>query len=133
MSSQPEPAAKILVIDDSLISRKKLRSAVKRLGYVADLAESGAGLCFLALGAPKQEILAARGRRIAPKVGFASIGAGLDFLAGHQTRAPRIVRMLALEWLWRALQSPRRMVPRYAKCFAILPGLTVQALRQRGK
>jgi len=27
--------------------------------------------------------------------------------------------------------SPRRMVPRYAKCFAILPGLFVQALRQR--
>ena len=48
MSSQPEPAAKILVIDDSLISRKKLRSAVKRLGYVADLAESGeAGLAAM--------------------------------------------------------------------------------------
>ena len=41
------------------------------------------------------------------------------------------MRIFALEWLWRAMQSPGRMVPRYAKCFAILPGLTVQALRQR--
>ena len=98
---------------------------------LADLAASGAGLCFLALGAPKQEIFAARGRMKAPDVGFASIGAGLDFLSGHQVRAPRVMRMLAFEWLWRALQSPRRMVPRYAKCFAILPGLVVQALRQR--
>lgn len=97
----------------------------------ADLAESGARLCFIALGAPKQEIFAARGRTQAPDVGFASIGAGLDFLSGHQVRAPRIMRMLAMEWFWRALQSPARMVPRYAKCFAILPGLTIQALRQR--
>lgn len=98
---------------------------------LADLAASGAGLCFIALGAPKQELFAALGREKAPRVGFASIGAGLDFLSGHQVRAPRIMRMLALEWLWRALQAPRRMVPRYAKCFAILPGLVVQALRQR--
>lgn len=96
-----------------------------------ELAASDAGLCFIALGAPKQELFAAQGRRKAPKVGFASIGAGLDFLSGHQVRAPKVFRMLAMEWLWRALQSPRRMVPRYAKCFAILPGLVLQAWRQR--
>lgn len=88
-------------------------------------------LCFLALGAPKQEQLAHRGREAAPRVGFASIGAGLDFLGGHQRRAPRWVRKLALEWLWRMLSSPVRMVPRYAKCFAILPGHILRALRLR--
>lgn len=95
------------------------------------LNKSGAGLCFIALGAPKQEIFAARGRERAPNVGFASIGAGLDFLSGHQVRAPLIMRKLALEWLWRAASSPMRMVPRYAKCFGILPSLCVNALRQR--
>ena len=96
-----------------------------------DLATSGSALCFIALGAPKQEIFAAHGRKFAPNVGFASIGAGLDFLSGHQVRAPKIMRILALEWLWRAAQSPRRMVPRYAKCFVILPGLALRAIRQR--
>ena len=96
-----------------------------------DITTSGARLCFLALGAPKQEILAARGREIAPGVGFASVGAGLDFLAGRQRRAPKWMRLLALEWLWRALQNPTRMVPRYARCFAILPGLAVDAWRAR--
>ena len=81
----------------------------------------GIGLCFLALGAPKQEIFAARGRKLSPEVGFASIGAGLDFLGGHQQRAPMWMRRLALEWLWRIFGSPVRMVPRYARCFAILP------------
>lgn len=96
-----------------------------------DLSDSGAGLCFIALGAPKQEVFAARGREVAGDVGFASIGAGLDFLSGHQVRAPMIMRKLALEWLWRAASSPMRMVPRYAKCFGILPSLCVNALRQR--
>ncbi|MEL0435756.1 WecB/TagA/CpsF family glycosyltransferase [Phycobacter sp. K97] len=89
------------------------------------------GLCFLALGAPKQERLAARGRGLAPGVGFASVGAGLDFLGGHQRRAPAWVRRLALEWLWRALSSPSRMIPRYLKCLAILPKHTLMALRLR--
>jgi len=97
------------------------------------LAASGARLCFLALGAPKQERLAARGAHLAPSVGFASIGAGLDFIAGHQARAPRFMRAFALEWLWRALSNPRRMIPRYAACFAILPGLVVRAIGHRAR
>lgn len=95
------------------------------------LDRAGAGLCLLALGAPKQEMLALRGRRLAPRVGFASIGAGLDFLGGHQRRAPRWLRWLALEWLWRALGDPVRLGPRYARAFAILPRQILRALRQR--
>jgi len=98
---------------------------------LGDLDRIGPALCLLALGAPKQETLAALGRQIAPRMGFASVGAGLDFLAGHQVRAPRWMRAIAMEWLWRALQSPRRLVPRYAACAAILPGQAIAALRQR--
>jgi N-acetylglucosaminyldiphosphoundecaprenol N-acetyl-beta-D-mannosaminyltransferase len=99
---------------------------------LAEVAATGPCLCLLALGAPKQERLAALGRRLAPQVGFASVGAGIDFLAGHQRRAPGWVRTLALEWLWRALSQPRRLIPRYAACAAILPGQVMQALRLRG-
>ncbi len=89
--------------------------------------DSGARLCFLALGAPKQELLAARGRREAPAVGFASVGAGLDFLGGHQRRAPQVMRTIGLEWLWRALGDPVRLIPRYVRCFAILPHHIIEA------
>ena len=67
------------------------------------LRDCAAGLCFLALGAPKQERLAARLADRVPSCGFVSIGAGLDFIAGSQTRAPLWVRRLALEWVWRML------------------------------
>lgn len=96
-----------------------------------NLATLKVGLCFVALGAPKQEAFAARGRKIAPNVGFASVGAGLDFIAGTQTRAPVWVRRLAMEWAWRALNSPVRLIPRYAACAAIVPGQIIAALRLR--
>ncbi|MGB7243673.1 MAG: WecB/TagA/CpsF family glycosyltransferase [Sulfitobacter sp.] len=92
---------------------------------------SGARLCFLALGAPKQEILAARGSARAPGCGFVSIGAGLDFIAGSQTRAPLWVRKLAMEWVWRMLTNPRRLAKRYWDCIVIMPGLTLAALRRK--
>lgn len=96
-----------------------------------DLQAENIGLCFLALGAPKQELFSARGRRAAPGVGFAGVGAGLDFLGGHQARAPYWLRRLGLEWLWRALGSPLRLGPRYLRCLAILPGQVRAALAQR--
>jgi exopolysaccharide biosynthesis WecB/TagA/CpsF family protein len=97
------------------------------------MAASGARLVCLALGAPRQERLAAMGRRRHPSLGFLSIGAGLDFWAGTQRRAPPLVRRLALEWLWRAAGNPRRLGGRYARSAAILPGLVVRAARARGR
>lgn len=92
---------------------------------------AGAEVAFLALGAPKQELFAAYGRSRLPSVGFISIGAGLDFFSGSQVRAPAWVRAIAMEWLWRALSQPARLIPRYAKCFAILPVEVAHALKLR--
>ena len=92
---------------------------------------SGAGLCFVALGAPRQEIFAVRAHERLPGVGFLSIGAGLDFLAGTQARAPAWVRAVAAEWLWRLGSNPRRLAGRYASCIAVLPALAGAALDTR--
>ena len=95
------------------------------------MAESGVRLVMLALGAPKQERLAALGRQRHPGMGFLCIGAGLDFWAGTQQRAPAWLRGLAMEWLWRVALSPRRLGGRYARCAMILPGLAVRAAMER--
>lgn len=97
------------------------------------IAAVGPGLCFIALSAPKQELLATLGRKVAPQTGFAGIGAGLDFLAGDQIRAPFWMRAIAMEWLWRALTSPGRLIPRYIACAAILPGQILAAWRLRSE
>ena len=97
------------------------------------IAASGARICLLALGAPKQELLAARGFARHPQLGFLSIGAGLDFIAGHQTRAPVWVRKIAMEWLWRMLSNPKRLARRYLDCALVLPSLAGQALKTRSQ
>jgi N-acetylglucosaminyldiphosphoundecaprenol N-acetyl-beta-D-mannosaminyltransferase len=43
----------------------------------------------------------------------AQFGAAIDFAAGRVRRAPRWMQKMCLEWLYRALQEPRRLGPRY--------------------
>ena len=94
---------------------------------IAAIGNSGADLCFVALGAPKQELFADHGRRLLPNISFVCIGAGLDFIAGTQTRAPVWMQRWGLEWLWRAFSDPRRLVYRYLLCIGTLPGILARA------
>jgi N-acetylglucosaminyldiphosphoundecaprenol N-acetyl-beta-D-mannosaminyltransferase len=76
--------------------------------------ETKAPLSFLAVGMPRQEILA---RRIADHpqargVGLC-IGASIDFLTGKQRRAPIWVQRAGLEWMHRLLSDPKRLAWRY--------------------
>lgn len=77
---------------------------------------SGAALCFLSLGAPKQELLADALSRLCPKVGFLCVGAALDFISGEARRAPLWMQRGKLEWFWRLISDPRRLTARYLRC-----------------
>jgi len=87
------------------------------------IAASGARLCFVALGAPKQEIFASRAVARGVPAGFICIGAALDFLAGEQSRAPVIMQRYGMEWLWRLVSSPRRLTGRYLACAFVLASI----------
>ena len=91
---------------------------------------SGARLCFLALGSPKQEIFAARCADRVRGTGLLCIGAALDFIAGKQMRAPKFAQRNGLEWFWRLTREPRRLGPRYARCAAALPSLLANTIPQ---
>jgi exopolysaccharide biosynthesis WecB/TagA/CpsF family protein len=91
---------------------------------------SGARLCFLALGAPKQEVFAARCLDELRGTGLICIGAALDFIGGTQIRAPHFAREMGLEWLWRMMNDPWRLGPRYARCLAAVPRLFALSLPQ---
>ena len=91
------------------------------------ISRSGAKICFIALGAPKQEIFAERARSKGVNCGFVCIGASLDFLAGAQVRAPEFMRQNGLEWVWRLSTNPRRLARRYAECALLFFDLIVIA------
>ncbi len=100
---------------------------------LARLDESGARLCVLALGAPKQELLAARGVAAGVRCGFLCFGAALDFIAGTQRRAPVWMRRAGVEWLWRMITNPRRLARRYAGNGVLFARLAARELLRETK
>lgn len=81
--------------------------------YGDQIAQSGAALCFVLLGAPKQELFAHRQLKRHPHIGFLCFGAALDFVSHEQKRAPMWMQNMNLEWFWRLITNPRRMARRY--------------------
>jgi N-acetylglucosaminyldiphosphoundecaprenol N-acetyl-beta-D-mannosaminyltransferase len=79
---------------------------------VARINASGAGIVFVGLGCPKQEMWMAahRGRIDAVMIG---VGAAFDFHAGTVARAPAWMRNNGLEWLHRLASEPGRLWKRY--------------------
>ena len=67
---------------------------------------------WIALGAPKQEIWMHdhKGKLSGVMIG---VGAAFDFHAGTVKRAPGWMQELCLEWFYRILQDPIRLIPRY--------------------
>lgn len=74
--------------------------------------KSGAGVVFVGLGCPKQELWMAahRGQINAVMIG---VGAAFDYHAGTLKRAPQWLQQAGLEWLHRLLMEPRRLWRRY--------------------
>jgi N-acetylglucosaminyldiphosphoundecaprenol N-acetyl-beta-D-mannosaminyltransferase len=70
--------------------------------------------CFLAVGCPQQETIAQalRARGVARGLALC-IGASLNFITGHEKRAPVWMQKMALEWLFRLMLNPRRLARRY--------------------
>lgn len=76
------------------------------------LKESGAAICFVGTGCPRQEVFA---ERMAPLAGMplVAVGAAFDFHAGTKSVAPRWMQETGLEWLFRLSREPRRLWRRY--------------------
>jgi N-acetylglucosaminyldiphosphoundecaprenol N-acetyl-beta-D-mannosaminyltransferase len=73
-----------------------------------EISKARPDLLFAALGAPKQEIWIDRYLEKSGATVAIGVGGSLDVLAGRVRRAPRWVRRLRLEWLYRLLSNPSR-------------------------
>lgn len=67
---------------------------------------------WVGLGAPKQEnwMAAHQGKVNGLMIG---VGAGFDYFAGNIKRAPKWMQKTNLEWLYRLMQDPKRLLSRY--------------------
>jgi exopolysaccharide biosynthesis WecB/TagA/CpsF family protein len=79
---------------------------------------------FLAVGSPRQEILAAKlAEQDSVQGAILCIGASILFLVDEEKRAPLWMQTLHLEWLYRMLQDPKRLAKRYGSNFLKLPAI----------
>jgi N-acetylglucosaminyldiphosphoundecaprenol N-acetyl-beta-D-mannosaminyltransferase len=70
-------------------------------------------IVFVALGAPKQELLICDLRPHMPAAWFLGIGISFSFVTGQVERAPKLLQNLGLEWMHRLVQEPKRLCKRY--------------------
>lgn len=76
------------------------------------VAESDSDIVWVALGVPKQDLLALElSRRL--DLTCVGVGAAFDMLAGRVREAPRWMQRLGVEWVFRLATEPRRLWRRY--------------------
>jgi len=87
---------------------------------------SKADILFVALGAPEQEHWIAHNRhRLGNVMVAAGIGGAVDYCSGVLPRAPKLFRMLGLEWVVRLIMQPRRRWRRIVTAVIKFPAAVV--------
>jgi N-acetylglucosaminyldiphosphoundecaprenol N-acetyl-beta-D-mannosaminyltransferase len=95
---------------------------------VAAINSSGADCLFVGFPSPKKERFLAHHRRELAIPFVMGVGGSLDVCAGVVRRAPKMVQTLGLEWLFRTVQEPLRLGPRYFRTNAIFALILAKAL-----
>jgi N-acetylglucosaminyldiphosphoundecaprenol N-acetyl-beta-D-mannosaminyltransferase len=75
--------------------------------------EARPDVLWVGIGVPKQEKWMARMRDRLDVPVMAGVGAAFDFHAGRVSMAPGWMQERGLEWIYRTLQEPRRLLGRY--------------------
>lgn len=74
--------------------------------------ESKAEVIWIGIGAPKQIVLANRLCETLPIIAL-SVGAAFEIVSGTKFQAPKVFQRFGMEWLFRWIQEPRRLLGRY--------------------
>lgn len=88
-------------------------------------------IIWVSLGAPKQELFI---NKLIPHIDsgvLIAIGAAFNLYLGDSAnkRAPKLIRSLHLEWLYRAFMEPRRVGKRAFNYFLLLPKLIFEEVK----
>ncbi len=88
-------------------------------------------ILFVALGASKQEKWIINNLAKMPSVKLAmGVGGAFDFISGRVRRAPKPLRLIGVEWLWRLFCQPWRM-GRIFNAVVKFPYLVIKSTKER--
>ncbi|MFA6307634.1 MAG: WecB/TagA/CpsF family glycosyltransferase [Patescibacteria group bacterium] len=90
-------------------------------------------IILVGLGAPTQDIWISENIQQIPNVKIAAgIGGTFDFMSGKIKRAPKLLQSLGLEWLWRLILQPKRLL-RINRAIFIFPYLVYKKAKKQQK
>jgi N-acetylglucosaminyldiphosphoundecaprenol N-acetyl-beta-D-mannosaminyltransferase len=114
------PGLHIAGLQHGYIKDEEMPNLIERINH------SGAKILFIALGSPKQELWMDRYLPLLNVKVCQGVGGTFDVIAGHVARAPRVFRNLHLEWFYRLITNPRRLLRQTS-----LPRFAFQVFRKR--
>ena len=100
-------------------------------GVVAEIHRLRPGILWIGMGVPREQAFVVRNRPELTGVGVVKTAGGLfDHVSGRRVRAPRWMQDVGLEWLWRTMLEPRRLLGRY---LSTNPHALLMLLRRPGR
>ena len=80
---------------------------------IAEVEQTKPDIVFVGITSPKKERLIERFRELGAMGAFVGVGGSFDVVSGNIPRAPMWMQRANLEWLFRMMQEPKRLVKRY--------------------
>lgn len=77
------------------------------------IAAFNAEVIVVGMGVPRQEMVAIQLSKMLPNKIYICVGNFLEFYFGNQKRMPQILRNTGIEWIYRIILEPRRLLKRY--------------------
>jgi N-acetylglucosaminyldiphosphoundecaprenol N-acetyl-beta-D-mannosaminyltransferase len=93
-----------------------------------DIRKSHPDMLFVGMPSPKKELFMAEYADRLDVPVLHGVGGSFDIFAGVTKRAPRSWRRMGLEWMYRLIQEPRRLGPRYMRTNGAFILLTLKEL-----
>lgn len=87
----------------------EINENIKNQELIATINRANANIIAVALGAPKQELWIKNNIETIKGNVFIGLGGTFDYIAGTIPRAPKIMRKVGLEWLFRLFTQPQRI------------------------
>jgi N-acetylglucosaminyldiphosphoundecaprenol N-acetyl-beta-D-mannosaminyltransferase len=100
---------------------------------VEEIVQSGAHCLFIGMPTPRKERFLARYRATLGVPFIMGVGGTFDVVAGHVSRAPRVMQSMGMEWLYRVYQEPGRMWWRYTRTNTLFAVILMSAFINRLK
>lgn len=114
------PGIRIVGCQDGYVREEHMPSVITRINKLRP------NLLFVALGSPRQELWMARYLPLLKVQVCQGVGGTFDVIAGRVKRAPFLFRTLHLEWFYRLLAQPSRILRQTA-----LPLFAYHVIRKR--